>query len=474
MNRKKHRFIRKRKRDLFRNSLMSRYLLIVILAMVFLPVVFPMASLFFVVSTSWLSDKTEVTLPYGRTSEIESKWHEEAKMMKDRSDEEIESSLFKLAQEYEEAHLFWVDTEGIVKFDTAERDKGTVRWSPSDAVEYMKSAGNNKENFIVVAFVGGGQNNAGRGFISIEVPRVLVTSSTSDHLGLLYYGLFMTVVPAIFILISWSFFRRIIKRLIRLRGALSTPGADGIPLPVEVNKKDEIGRLEESFNGMVSQLRESQEQQKKEEHLRKNLIADLSHDLRTPLTVVRGHVHALSKEPLTDSGKESLTLIEGKMDDLGGLIDNLLSYNLLASGKYTMKLESVDVLRMVRESIAAWYPVWEKENFEIVIDIDDEEKPVIWDVDKQGFRRVLDNLFQNIVRHAKDGRYIRVTAETRSGKGYLIIEDRGPGIDMRSEHAGAGIGLSIVDLLLARMDLIRMVEYTGQGTRILLTVKETA
>ncbi|WP_454192716.1 sensor histidine kinase [Paenibacillus sp. Marseille-Q7038] len=469
-----HRFIRKRKRDPFRNSLMSRYLLIVILAMVFLPVVFPMVSLLFVVSTSWFSDKTEVTLPYGRTSELELKWHEEARMMKDRSDEEIESSLFKLAQEYEEAHLFWVNREGIIKFDTAERDKGTVKWSPSDAVEYMKSAGNNKENFIVVAFVGGGQNNAGRGFISIEVPRILVNSPPLANFGPLFYVLFMTVVPAIFILVSWSFFRQIIKRLIRLKGALSIPGTDGIPLPVQVEKKDEIGRLEESFNGMVSQLRESQEQQKKEEHLRKNLIADLSHDLRTPLTVIRGHVHALSKEPLTDKGKESLVLIEGKMDDLGGLIDNLLSYNLLASGKYTMKLEPVNVLRMVRESVAAWYPVWEKENFDMVIDIDDEEESVVWKVDKQGFHRVLDNLFQNIVRHAKEGEYVRVAVETREEEVYLIIEDRGPGMDTKSEQMGAGLGLSIVDLLLARMDLIRLIEYTGQGTRVLLTIKERA
>lgn len=471
---KKYRIFQKKKKDPFRNSLMSRYLLIVILAMVFLPVVFPTVSLLFAVSTSWLSDKPEITLPYGSAREIELRWHEEARMMKDRSDEEIKSLLVTLAKEYNEAHLFWVNSDGAIMFDTANRENGSARWSPSDAVEYMKMAGNNKENFIVVAFVGGGQSDAERGFISIELPRVLVTTPSYAQFGPLYYALFMTVVPAIFILISWSFFRQIIKRLIRLKGALSTPGADGIPLPVKVNKKDEIGRLEESFNGMVSQLRESQEQQKKEEHLRKNLIADLSHDLRTPLTVVRGHVHALNKEPLTDSGKESLHRIEGKMDDLSGLIDNLLSYNLLASGKYTVKLEPIDVLRMVRESVAAWYPIWEKENFEIDIDIEDEEKPVIWDVDKQGFHRVLDNLFQNIVRHAKDGRYVRVAAENRSGKRYLIIEDRGPGMDIKSEHAGAGIGLSIVDLLLARMDLIRMVEYTGQGTKILITAKETA
>ncbi|WP_211747197.1 HAMP domain-containing sensor histidine kinase [Paenibacillus sp. Marseille-Q4541] len=469
----KYRLFRKKKSDPFRNSLMSRYLLIVILAMLFLPIVFPSASLLFVMSSSWINGKEEAPLPYGNSHDIELRWHEEAKLMNDLPEEQIESLLTKLAEEYKEAHLFWVNDHGFIQFDTKQENVGQ-NWSSSYAVEYMKEANGNGENFIVVAFIGGGQIDRGQGFISIEMPRTLVTAPPSAYFGPLYYGLFMTVVPIIFILVSWSFFRRIIKRLIRLKGAISTPGADGIPLPVHVKKKDEIGRLEESFNGMVSQLRESQEQQKKEEQLRKNLIADLSHDLRTPLTVVRGHVHALDKEPLTENGKESLSLIEGKMNDLGGLIDNLLSYNLLASGKYTMKLEPCDVLRMVRESVAAWYPVWEKENFEIDMDIDEEGEAVIWNVDKQGFRRVLDNLFQNIVRHAKAGKYVRVTAESRNQQIYIIIEDHGPGMDTNSDFAGAGLGLSIVDLLLEGMGLIRLVENTGRGTRVILTVKGTA
>lgn len=100
---------------------------------------------------------------------------------------------------------------------------------------------------------------------------------------------------------------------------------------------------------MVHQLSDSRHREREEEQLRKRLIAGLSHDLRTPLTVIRGHMHALHKEELSEQGDRSLHRMEAKMEDLGGLIDNMLSYNLLTSGKYTLKLEEKDILRIVRK-----------------------------------------------------------------------------------------------------------------------------
>jgi len=156
--------------------------------------------------------------------------------------------------------------------------------------------------------------------------------------------------------------------------------------------------------------------------------------------------------------------MEAKMDDLGGLIDNMLSYNLLASGKYTLKLENKDVLRIVREMAASWYPVWEREQFEIDIDLPDES--LIWRVDEQGFRRVLDNLFQNAVRHAASGRYIGITTEEIKGERVLVVRDAGPGMQEESETRGTGLGLSIVDLLIREMGLRKRVDSSAQGVAI--------
>jgi signal transduction histidine kinase len=144
----------------------------------------------------------------------------------------------------------------------------------------------------------------------------------------------------------------------------------------------------------------------------------------------------------------------------------MLSYNLLTSGKYTLKLEQKDVLRIVRETAAAWYPVWEKEQFEV--DIDLPEEPLIWQVDEQGLRRVLDNLFQNVIRHAASGKYIGISTEQIHGEIAIVIQDRGPGLQEDSDTKGTGLGLSIVDLLIREMGLRKRVDSSENGLRVCL------
>jgi len=244
---------------------------------------------------------------------------------------------------------------------------------------------------------------------------------------------------------------------------------DGIPEPVIVNKHDEIGQLEDAFNDMVVQLRESMHREREEEDLRKQLISHLSHDLRTPLTVIRSHIYSLQKERLSTHGVESIQLIDAKIHDLSGLIDNLLSYNLLTSGRYTLMTEKIDVLRLVRESAVAWYPLWEKEHFEVDVNIlNIQGEPLFWDVDEGWFRRIVDNLFQNVVRHARSGGYIGVYSEVRHGEVSIVIIDHGEGMSSSTDAKGVGIGLAIVAFLTREMGLRLETISSSEGTRVYL------
>lgn len=246
-----------------------------------------------------------------------------------------------------------------------------------------------------------------------------------------------------------------------------SPEDYGIPEPITVDKKDEIGQLEISFNDMIHQLESSRQREKEEETLRRELIANLSHDLRTPLTTIQGHAYSLNKEPLSEKGKESLKLIDTKVNYLSQLIENLLSYTLLTSGKYPYKPQKTDIVRLVKTSFAAWYPVFENLGFQM--DIDLPEKTFYWDIDAQWMDRVLDNFYQNINRHAKEGKYIgvKVNVETQE----IIIEDHGLGMSGESEGKGAGIGLSIVSLMLKDMNIDWKVETGKAGTTIRIQKK---
>ncbi|QOT08840.1 HAMP domain-containing histidine kinase [Paenibacillus sp. JNUCC32] len=454
----------KRKKGRFRNSLTNRYLLLILMAMIFMPIMFPLASIFYWFVNDTFSDRPPAPAgKYTSGAALERMWHEEAAGLSGASPEAIEQKLNSIRQEYPEISMFWVDGGNKTRLQLPVQPNLPEVWSAPYTVQFMKNS-LDSDPFTSVAFIGG--EGSGEGFMVMQLPRKYLNVQQPIASETALYGLFTASMSGLFILVSWLFFVRIRKRLLRLRSAMTSSHATtGIPQPVTLTKYDEIGQLEEGYNDMVIQLEEGQRRQREEEELRKSLIANLSHDLRTPLTVIRSHIFSMEREPLSPKGKESLSLIESKIADLGGLIDNLLSYNLLTSGRVQLNMESADVLRIVKESAAAWYPVWEKAGIEPDIQVRDE--PLHWNVDVLWFRRLLDNLFQNVARHARSGQYIGIHTEEREGfEGVLVISDHGPGIESDSGNKGTGIGLAIVDHLTREMGLESHVESSEEGTRI--------
>src|SRR5690606_20954746 len=134
--------------------------------------------------------------------------------------------------------------------------------------------------------------------------------------------------------------------------------------------------------------------EQEEEQLRRELIANLSHDLRTPLTKVRAHVYSIGQEKLSSEGQRAVQSMESSVVNMDRLIENLMSYTLLMANKYKYEPKPVDIVRFVREHVATWYPAFEKESFEIDIELQPLQVGV-WNIDPLWMGRVLDNLFQN-------------------------------------------------------------------------------
>lgn len=160
------------------------------------------------------------------------------------------------------------------------------------------------------------------------------------------------------------------KRLARLQEVMSLSAKNNSfpkTISVQSDRMDEIDQLGSSFNWMIQQLEDSRKREYEEELLRHRLIANLSHDLRTPLTILRGHVTRLNKEPMSLEGQNSLTEINHTITRVGDLMDDLLSYTLLTSGKHPFVPVSTDIGRLVRASVAAWYPVFEEKKFSLML-----------------------------------------------------------------------------------------------------------
>lgn len=282
------------------------------------------------------------------------------------------------------------------------------------------------------------------------------------YISVLLFGFIMVA----FVILSWLFFLKLQKRLARLQEVMSSSAKNNSfpkPISVQADRMDEIDQLGSSFNWMIQQLEDSRKREYEEELLRHRLIANLSHDLRTPLTILRGHVTRLNKESISLEGQNSLTEINHTITRVGDLMDDLLSYTLLTSGKHPYQTTSTDIGRLVRASVAAWYPLFEEKEIQLDVDLPTEET-FYWEADPKWMTRVLDNLFQNIIRHAAEGKYTNIVVDVE--KELIIVADRGPGMDNSSYEGGAGIGLSTSNYMLKRMKLKADFTSNENGTRV--------
>lgn len=461
-----------RKLRRFRNSLLSRYTLIIITAMILVPVGLPISLIATNIIQSMLNRTPEPNTDfYGDAADLEVMWHQRARELDHASPEQINKTLKELKEKYSKASVFWVDSSGKTQLQLPVDPNLPTTWSAEKSIEFMKRHVN-ANPYTIIAFIGNPTpyTPTDQGFMVFMAPRHTLVESqgSNDLLSSVLYMLSLVATIIIFIVVSFLFFRGIQNRLLRLEKAMMPTNDQELPARITEGKPDEIGRLEQSFNHMIEQLELSRDREREEEKLRKKLISNLSHDLRTPLTVLGGHLFTLSKESLSDHGKQSIILMENKISELDSLIENLLSYNLLSSGKYKIELKEMDMIRLLRQSAAAWYPVWEKKGIEAQIDLPDTL--LVWEIDHLGFRRVLDNLFQNLIRYASSGEYVGISVINRQGIPTICIEDHGPGMHTKTSNQvpsqGSGLGLLIVDMLLKEMKLRREIDSTTHGTSI--------
>ncbi|MFT9816828.1 histidine kinase dimerization/phospho-acceptor domain-containing protein [Lysinibacillus sp. NPDC056185] len=442
----------------FFRSLLAKYMLIIFLAISIVQLSY-FASAAFIFGIG----KTDFSSEVLRENEVEKKWHTEAKSIKSFTDVAVSQHFEDWQKQYPKSSMFWVDEDGTLLTKVNVKEQLPSKWTPAYTTKFIKER-YGEDPFTVIAFLGQDESN---GFIVFEIPREVFNPPLKNvyeqYGAFVFFGVIAIIL--FFIIVSFLFFRGIRRRLLRLQEAMEIRDVDGLPIETKVKKKDEIGQLEQSFNRMVCELRESKNREQKEEQLRRELIANLSHDLRTPLTKIRAQSYSVSKEVLSEDGKQAIKAMETSIVNIDALIENLMSYTLLTASKYKFEAKEINVIRFVREQMTTWYPVFEKEGFEIDIELHPFEKNE-WQIDPIWLGRIFDNLFQNILRHASSGKYIGVETESTERYDAFIIKDHGKGMKNESNAKGAGIGLSIVDIMVKGMDLEWDIESSESGTKI--------
>ena len=211
------------------------------------------------------------------------------------------------------------------------------------------------------------------------------------------------------------------------------------------------------LNGMSRKLYLADQENRRLQREQQKMIADISHDLKTPITVIKGYAGAICDGVVTpEEQKTYLQSIYKKSEVLAELIDEFHEFSKLQHPESQYLLVRTDICEFTRKYFAESYGQFELNGF--MLDADIPERPVYAELDVKKFKRVYDNILGNFFRYNQPGRTFYCRVEELSGRVRIILGDNGRGIPeaIRSTlfdpfggrrkartSSGSGLGLSI-------------------------------
>jgi len=240
---------------------------------------------------------------------------------------------------------------------------------------------------------------------------------------------------------------------------------------VSVTSDDELGDLAARFNEMADAL-------ERQEMLRRSMMADIAHELRTPLAAIRAQVEAV-QDGIFEATPENIGPVHDQVLLLGRLVDDLRELALAEAGQLPMERTEVDVRELVGRAVTAVQPGATKKGVSLSAMVAEGVPPV--QGDPQRLEQVLGNLLANALRHTEPGGSITVRAESEGACVRLSVTDTGIGIAPKDlprifdrfyradpsrakTNGGTGLGLSIAKKLIeAHGGDISAASTPGQG-----------
>lgn len=286
--------------------------------------------------------------------------------------------------------------------------------------------------------------------------------------------------------------RSIVKPLDSLKFATEEISEGNLNFKMTAITKDEIGQLSMAFEEMRQKLKESVDMQLKYEENRKELISNISHDLRTPITAIKGYVEGI-KDGVADTPEKMdkyLSTIYRRASDMDSLIDDLFLFSKLDLRKIQFNFEEINIVRYIEHFIEELSWDLEEQGIQVQLNVhlDNFQELVI--ADREKLRRVLANIIQNSIKHMKnEERLLRISVAHKGENMEIIISDNGNGIEptalpyifdrfYREDSArnvttgGSGLGLAIAKQIICEHGgEIWATSELGKGTDIYFTLK---
>lgn len=286
--------------------------------------------------------------------------------------------------------------------------------------------------------------------------------------------------------------RSIIKPLYKLKASANQIKGGNLDFHITTDTKDEIGEVCTAFEEMRARLKQSIKVQLQYEENRKELISNISHDLKTPITAIKGYIEGI-RDGVADTPEKTskyINTIYTKSCDIDKLIDELFLYSKLDLNKFPFNFTKVNVYQYIEDCIEELYFPLQKKN--IAINYHRTAiKPIFIVADVQQLKRVFINVIENAVKYMdKVNGEINIMIKQDESSVIIEIKDNGQGIPSdalphifdrfyRADPArnistgGSGLGLSIAKKIIEQHGgFIRAHSVEGEGTSMVFTLKK--
>ena len=289
-----------------------------------------------------------------------------------------------------------------------------------------------------------------------------VTSYVRENYLLAMNMIYIVVLLGIivFLLVFTLFVNNKVKYIKFLSSEVKVIKDEDFGKTIEVRGQDELAELCSSINNMSLELREKIDNEKKIEQNKNELITNVSHDLRTPLTSILGYVDLLKQNGFEDKEKfvEYISIIDERSKSLNTLINELFEYTKLNSHDIKLNYNTVEIGSLVEQLSGEYSLIFKKEGLELISEIPEED--IFVDIDIQMIVRALENLLINAKKYSVRNSQVLVKLLQESNDIVISVENKVENISQddldnlferfykvdkaRKTGDSTGLGLSIV------------------------------
>lgn len=275
--------------------------------------------------------------------------------------------------------------------------------------------------------------------------------------------------------------KRILKPMEKLRQGLEEVTNGNYSAKVEYDQPNDLSLVIDSFNVMTEKLSAGEKMQAEYEENRKALIANISHDLKTPITAIQGYIEALLEGASQSAGPKYLKKIHYNIVYVNKLIDDLFLFSKLDMQKLSLQCEPVPIRAFMDDLMEEYkFDLGERNiEFQYLVELENEARV---NLDGKRFVQAFGNLINNAIQHGPETNLsLRVKLYRQDASLCVDVKDNGPGIpadklpfifdqfyridtSRPKDYASTGLGLAIAkELVEAHGGKITVASTTGQG-----------